>query len=340
MKDKWNLPLSHSPPRRRSEAYYDTLGRIGSDTPIIKDSWLYQWANKPPEQFWYHETVFQHCTPLMIVQRGWTVLEPAILELGDVFGTQKPESKNDALQQRAEIRAPVYEWLSLNRYQNRDCLLGVYGNEYVVAAAQSHRRRSQFIPCNFYRTLKNNGDWRNLNCSASYRLFMARFDTGYSFCTARQNLCCTVSYGLEAGVHGKSSLWAILNLDGVYIPAPDRLPLLSDLSDLPDKVAQINTSCRHFIQRTDAWLLREFGADQVYKLIRRLADTTVIPQYSLESLQSDSNLDKCNTRLDVLRTIMQSMHFKSDMHVPKFITLSQKFSNPHSLKRSKTYADH
>jgi len=337
MKEKWNSHLSHAKPRRRSEAYYDTLGRIGSETAIIKDTWLYQWTYKPPDPFWRYVTVFQPCTPLMIAQNGWTILEPAVKELSAIFGTQKPESKNDALLQRAEMRTLSYEWLSLNRYQDCECLLGVYDKQYVVAATPLRRIRQCFVPYNVYRTLRSNDDLHNLNCRASYRFFMARFDTGYSFCTARQNLCCSVSYGLEAGVHGRSSLWAVLNIDGVYVTAPTRLPLSADLSDLPDKIEQINTACQSFIQQTDAWLLREHGADHVYRLIRRLAGTNVVPQYALESLESDSGLNKCSTRLDVLRAIMQTMHFKSDEHTPKFITLSQKFITPNQ-KRSDSCA--
>jgi hypothetical protein len=223
---------------------------------------------------------------------------------------------------------PTYklEWIMLNRYWRCPCILGIYGDQYVVAATSVSQQRSPFVPFSQYRMIQQNPKWKNLRYRAGYRHFQAQFDIGYSFFTGLKHLPCVVSYGVDVGVHGDVKAWAQISVDGILFPAPFRIPLRSDLSDLPGKVVQINEDCHHYIERLGASYLRDIDPDSVYRLIRRYTHKTAVPFCVREDLRTDPKLDRCITRLDVLLLIMKAMNLRLDDNgISRFISLTQKF---------------
>jgi hypothetical protein len=317
---------SASMPRKRSEEYFDLHCRVNSDTPLIDDAWLYHWTGHPPEALQRHKTVFRQCTPADISRNGWTVLCPAVKEMGKIFGVQKPEAKHDSAP-GAERRSAIIEWLTLNNYHAHSCLMGIYGDEYVVAAAPLSCAIESFVPFSTYKLLHENKIWKNLKYRASYRHFLATFDIGYSFHMGQQNLLCDVTYGIHVSVHGNGHLWAVINVDGTCIPAPDLIPLVPDLTDLPTKIEQINTRCHLFVRRLGAAWLRNCDRDHVFNMIRRMTRDTRVPWYAIDSLRNDPRLDRCRNELDVLRAVMRSINIRpADEQILKFVSLSQQFN--------------
>jgi hypothetical protein len=318
-----------SPPRRNSEEWHEIQLRADGEIAFIDDKWLYQWAERgdPPEPFRYHKTLFRQCTPSDISKGGWTVLKSAMRELCKVFSIRA--SPNDS-KARKDWR-PTYrlEWLALNHYNRCPVILGLYGDEYVVAATHVSNTRSPFVPFNFYQIFHQNPEWKNLKYQAGYRHFQARFDIGYSFHTEQKNLPCVITYWVDAGVHGYCSVWAVININGILVPAPYRFPLRNDLSDLTGKVEQINASCHRFVQKLGASYLRAIDADSVYKLIRRYTRNMDVPHCVQEDLRTNPKLDRCTNRLDVLLAIMKAMNLRpEDSQITGLIPLSQKFANP------------
>ena len=298
---------------------------VDSSTPLIDDTWLYQWKGRPPEAFICHKTLYRQCTPADIAHNGWSVIKPAVLEMSRIFGVRKPVSKPDT-DDKPAVRSAAFEWLSMNNHAHRPCLMGIYRDECVVAAAPLSQKRKPFIPYSLYQALAGDKLLKNVRYKANYRHFFAGFDIGYSFCTLRQNLCCEVSYGLDATVDGRAILWAIMDVEGARIPSPNRAVLTHNLSNLQEKIAEINTDCNQFIRQTGTTWLREYGTDQVIRLIRRLPGTAGTLKYVIDSLRENPQLDRPLTRLDILRLLSQALNFKSDEKIYTLIPLSKHFS--------------
>jgi len=318
-------------PRKRSEEYWDSQVHISSETPIIRDSWLYQWTACPPKAFVHHKTIFRSCTPLDIVQNGWTLLKPAVHDIAGVFSLPVPDDVDD------QKDLTMLKWLSLSHvgadkmpFWKRPCSMGIYGDEYVVAATLLSRKMPPFIPFNLYLKLRENKLWRNLRYRAGYQMFQARFDTGQTFYTEQQNLFCSVRYGLTSDISDfteRSYLWAVLDIEGVLLPTPCRTCIAPDFSDLPGKVEQVTTDCYSFVRRLGAAWLREVGTYEVYKWLRRRLSEKDLPEHMLTSLRQSSLLDKCLNRLDVLRAVMQMMNLKSDEDIPLYVSLVQRLAS-------------
>ena len=295
---------------------------IDSSTPLVEDSWLYQWTGCPPEPFVRHKTLFRQCIPADISYNGWTVLKPAVKELSNIFDIQKPA---DTHKLSVSVVDPSvdFEWLSLNNHAERPCLMGLYGDEYVVAAAPLAQIRKPFVPFNLYRSLSGNSLLKNTRYKATYRHFFAEFDTGYSFCILRQNLLCEVSYAVDMTVHSIGVMWAVINIAGVRIPAPNWFPLRANLSNLCDTIERANNECSYFVQQMGMSWLTGCGAEQIFNLLRRLSRIVGIPQYAMDALRNDPKLDRLLTRLDLLCLLAQTLNFRSDEQISKLIPLSQ-----------------
>ena len=320
-----------SPPRRNSEEWHEQQSRIGSGVAFIDDTWLYRWNERgaPPEPFRLHKTLFRQCALSEISKNGWTTLKLAVGDLSDVFNVRLRDSD---FKTRSGQR-PTYqlEWLLLNRYYRCPCILGIYGEEYVVAAAKVSQKRFPFIPFNLYKVFHQHPVWKNLRYQAGYRHFQAQFDIGYSFCAEQRGLPCVLTYRVDVGVHSCASIWAILDIGGILLPAPYRLPLKYDLSDLSGKIERINKDCLHFVHRLGASYLRASDADSVYKLISHYIRNTDVPHCVREDLRTDPRLDRCLTRLDVLLVTMKAMNLRlDDDSIPSLISLTQKFCPPNT----------
>jgi hypothetical protein len=319
-----------SPPRRNTEEWHGIQLRADGEIAFIDDMWLYRWAGRgdPPEPFRYHKTLFRQCTPSDISKGGWTVLKLAMSELSKVFhirtGLNESKSRKD--------KRPTYrlEWLALNHYNRCPVILGLYGDEYVVAATDAVHTRSPFVPFNFYQIFhQNSSAWKNLKYQAGYRHFQAQFDVGYSFYTELQHLPCMVTYGVDVGVHGFGCIWAEIDIDGILIPAPERFPLKNDLSDLTGKVEQLNTSCRRFVHKLGTSYLKATDSKSINRLISRYTSGMEVPHCVREDLRTNPKLDRCTTRLDVLLAFMKARSLcPEEGLIASLIPLSQIFVNP------------
>jgi hypothetical protein len=315
-----------SPPRKNSEEWHEQQSRVDTGVAFIDDIWLYRWNERgyPPEPFRLHKTLFRQSTPLDISKNGWNVLKLAVGDLSEVFGVRLRESD---FKTRVEQR-PTYklEWILLNRYYRCPCILGIYGDECVVAATNASHKRFPFVPFNLYKIFHQNPAWKNLKYQAGYRHFQVQFDIGYSFCTEQRHLPCVITYGVDIGVHSYGYVWAVIDINGILFPAPYRFPLSFDLSDLSGKVEQINANCLYFVHKLGASYLRAIDADSIYKLIRRYTRDTDVPHCVEEELRTDPQLDRCTTRLDILLAIMRAMNLRlDDDGIARFISLTQKF---------------
>jgi hypothetical protein len=315
-----------SPPRRNSEEWHEHQQRVDTRIAFMDDTWLYRWNGRghPPEPFRLHKTLFKQCTPADISKNGWTVLKLAVGDLSETFGIRLKESD-------FKIRTgqrPTYEveWLLLNRYYRCPCILGVYGDECVVAATKASHKRFPFVPFNQYKIIRQNSEWKNQKYRSGYRHFQAQFDIGYSFFTAQKHYPCDITYGVDVGVHGNATVWAVLNVNGIWFPAPFRAVLGSDLTDLPGKVGQISENCEIFVKDLGASYLRANDADSVYDMICQHIDETDVPQWVQDEVRTDPQLDRCTTRLDVLLVLMKAMNLRlDDDGITSLITLTQKF---------------
>ena len=322
-----------SPPRKNSEEWHEIQLRADGEIAFIDDKWLYHWSEPcdPPEPFRYHKTLFRQCTSSDISKGGWAVLKRAMAELSKVFqiraGPKDFKARKD--------QKPTYrlEWLALNHYYRCPVILGLYGDEYVVAATHASHTRYPFVPFNLYKIFHQNPAWKNLKYQAGYRHFQAQFDIGYFFYTDQQHLPCVITYRVDVGVHGFGSIWAVIDIDGILIPSPYRFSLKSDLSDLMSKVEQINAGCANFVQKLGASYLQANDADSVYHLIRRYTRDMEVPHCVREDLRTNPQLDRCITRLDVLLAIMHAMNPRPESSlITDLIPLSQKFANPKGEK--------
>jgi len=143
--------------------------------------------------FRYHKTLFRQCAPADISKSGWTVLKHAMRELSNVFHVRA--GPNDSTAQKDQRPTYRLKWLAFNLYNRCPVILGLYGEEYVVAAANALHTRAPFVPFNFYQIFHQNPAWKNLKYQAGYRHFQAQFDIGYSFYTEQQHLPCVITYG-------------------------------------------------------------------------------------------------------------------------------------------------
>lgn len=309
------------PPRKRSDEYYDLQVRVDSETPLIDDSWLYEWADTVPSAFTRHSVIFRQYTPAEVIHNGWTVLKPAVGEMRKIFGMPKPIEFGECTS---------LEWLALGKndydryaYCDRPCFMGVYGDQYVVAASGLLQKRQPFVPYRMYRTLHDDQRWQRLQCRTSYRHFRAHFDAGYFFHAERQNLPCAVSYGIDVGVHSIGRLWATLEINGVRIPTPSQIRITTDFSKLPSHIEHINTSCFNFVRTLGSMWLREYGTDEVFALVRLLTHNIDVPKCVLEMLQYGTYLEHCRTRLEVLCAVMKAINLESDVAIPTYMSLAQ-----------------
>ena len=311
-------------PRKGSEEYFDRQCRISTATSIIEDTWLYEWTSHPPEELLRRKTEFHILTPLEVTKNQWTVLVPAAREVARIFRLQKPEALND-LTLDAELRAASFEWLSLNRYPTKPCLMGVCG-EYIIAAAHSSQKRQDFVPIQQWSLLQKCKDLAGLRYRSKFRFFCAKTATQYSFTTERQGLGCEVSYRIDVGVHGLANLWAVLKIDGTYVPTPYRTILADDLSNLPEKAGQLNQLCREYVQALDWAFLRAHGGKAVYSWLRKEFKDAAPLGGVWDSLRKERQLAGVRTKLDGLLTVMKSLHLKSEDAVLPLIPLAQRLS--------------
>jgi hypothetical protein len=191
-----------------------------------------------------------------------------------------------------------------------------------------------FNTSNAYKIFHQNPAWKNLTYQAGYRHFQARFDIGYSFYTEQRHLPCVLTYVVDVGVHGFGSIWAVIDIDGILVPAPCRFSLRNDLSDLTGKVEKTNAGCHRFVQELGRSYLSAIDADSVYKLIHRYTRDMDVPHCVREDLRTNPQLDRCTTRLDVLLAIMKAMNLRpEDSRIIGLIPLSQQFANPKGEKK-------
>jgi hypothetical protein len=312
--------------RKRTEEYYCMKYRFNADTETVKDTWIYKWTVKPPEQFLKHKTVFQRCTPMEINRRKWLLLVPAVQEIGNAFGIQKPESRKDEDTNKVLCSSNRFELLSLNHHLNRQCLVGVHDEKYVVAATTLQQKRKPFTPSEYYHKLVLEGSLRSQRYRAGYRYFQARFNTDYTFHTEQDGLRCLVEYCASMSVHGRAFLWSWMTVDNVPIPTPNILPLASDLSNLHEMINQANRDCFLFVQALERSWIREHG-EMVIRFVRRIAPTTEIPLYQLREIQKSTMMRKCTTRLDVLSAIMHAINPPAE-DIYQFIPLAERLFNP------------
>ena len=307
-------------PRKGSEAYFDRLCRASSNTIILKDAWLYEWAKHPPDAFLKHKTVFQKMAPAEVTKLKLGILEQAAREIAKIFKVQKPAALNDATLD-AHLRSASFEWLALNRYPNKPCLMGIYDN-YVVAAASLSQQRQDFTPVTQYKILQSKG-LKNLECKAGYRHFCARFNTGYYFSTERQGLECSVSYSYNLGVHGMGYIWPIIGINGFYMPIPCRIT--TSLENLTLEIDQLNRDSQRYIEKLDWEFLHVHGGKAVYNWLCKQTEDVPYVSGAVSSLHKDSLLSKCKTKLDVLLAILQTLYLKSDDDLSQLLPLMQKF---------------
>jgi len=313
-------------PRKRSEAHYDVQYRLDGTLPIIDDEILYEWTRIPPEQFLHAQTVFRQCTPAEIAKNCWTLIKPAVKEISNLFGVKRPVVEREIPIEAECISTNRFELLSLNHYFKCPCQLGILNDKYVVAAAKPAQVRLPFDLFRYYSALQGN-DLQNLQYQARYRHFTAKFTVGHSFHTERQNLLCRINYGLDCSVHGKCYLWAVIRLEELFLPTPDRILLTPSLYGLCNQIEQLNIRCQQFIQRLDADWLQRSEAEFIWKLIRKLTAGTAVPYSVIETLKTDWRLAKCLTRLDVLCAVMRAYYLKTDCIIPTLIPLAKKFLN-------------
>ena len=309
---------------RGSEEYFDRLCRISTATPLVEDTWLYTWTGYPPEPFLRHKTVFRQSTPSEISKKELTVLKPAAKEIANIFGVQKPDAHNDHMLD-AELRSAGFEWLSLNRYPSKACLVGICGN-YVVGATKLSQKRLDFIPAEQWGLLHRNKDAKNKQYRAGYRHFLAKFDVGYSFATERHGLPCLVSYTVDIGVHGLGYIWAMISVADSTIPVPYRIPLTTGVDGILEKVEQLNNGCKDLIGRLDWAFLQKHGRKSVFNWISEQIEGTCVPFSVLESLRKDPHICECVTRLDALLAIIKTLYCKSDDTLLTLVPLVQKLN--------------
>ena len=310
-------------PRRRSEEHYDARYRLNGAIPIISDEWLYEWSHAPPEAFLRHKVVFQPFTPADIDKNDWTVLKPAVKEISDSFGVQRPEVEREMPPEAEQISSNRFEWLSLNHFYKCPCLLGVCG-EYVVAAAKLNQKRREFVPSRLYEAVRKHKDLKDCRYFAGYRHFQVKFTADRHFLSRRHQLPCNISYGLDIGVHGRGGLWAVLEVGGVFIPTPDLILLTGDISQLLEHIEQLNFNCQLFVQRLESMWLKSSGIEPLMRLIRNLS-SGIVQHGVLESLKKNHRLQRCLTRFDVLYEVMREHNFKTNDQIPSLIPLAKNF---------------
>jgi len=301
--------------RKRSEAFYDCLCRVDSSTPIIDDLWLCEWTPHPPDDLLHRQTLFQTCAPRDISKNGWTILVPAVREIGKAFGIAKPAARNDT-SSREEPRVLGFEWLSLNRYRSRQCVIGL-NDDVVVAAAVEKCNRQPFSPVSAHEALRKREELQNLVYRLKHRGLQARFDLSNTP---------DMRYIVNTSVHGTAYLWATLRVDDFIVPLPLLLTLTEDLSDLSAKIIQINNECQQFKQKLEMTLGLPYGGEYVFRHIRKLIENTAVPYYVLDTLRHDKKLGRCLTKRDILLAIMRALDSKSDDLLPSLIPLSRKIT--------------
>ena len=321
-----SLPDKKDLKRKGTAEYFDQTYQVDSSTPLIDDTWLYKWTAAPPELFVRHKVLFQQCSPADIVHKGWVVLKPAVKEASAIFGIHRlanKEAANDRSSAEFAVKAVEYDWLALNNHAERPCLMGIYRDEYVVAAAPLVQPRKPFVPFNMYRQLSSGETLKNARYKTSYRKFFAGFDVGHSFCDPLQKNSYKISYGVLVTAHNQGTLWTIIDIDGVRFPAPVCFSLTPDLSNLHEVLEQANTECEYFIQQMSMHAFVGYGTEQVIRYLRRLPDAAKMSKYVLDVLRENPLLDRMPTLLDILRLVSQVLHFKSDEEISTLIPLSQ-----------------
>jgi len=317
--------MTHRKPvRRRSEEHYDTRYCLNGSVSVIRDEWLYEWSNTPPDAFLRHKVIFQQFTPADIDKNGWVILKQAAKEISDSFGVQRPEVEREMPPEAEQISSNRFEWLSLNHFYKCPCLLGLCEDKYVVAAAKLSQKRREFVPMRLYEAVCKHKGLKDCKYFAGYRHFQAKFTADQHFLSSRHQLPCNISYGLDIGVHGRGGLWAILEVGGVFIPTPDLILLTGDLSQLLAHVEQLNFRCQLFVQRLESMWLKSSGIDPLMRLIRNLS-SGIVQHHVLESLKKNPRLPKCLTRFDVLYEVVREHNFKTDDQIPSLIPLAQNF---------------
>jgi hypothetical protein len=304
--------LPKEKPRRKS-ARTLVHGCIDSDTPILDDQRLYQWAGgEPPRNFCVHKTIFRNRTPSEIAGNGWYVLRPAVSELAEHCGR--------------EVVATKIDWLKLDTVLEQQCNVGVYGDEIVTAAGPAKTGRNPFIPFRFFERFEKNKDWKNKAYWSSYRHFSVRFDIGLSFFTDRHQLLCDVSYLAHFGIHRFCSLFALIHIDGTTLVAPVRQVFSETLCDLPGKIEWISRQCQEFIARTGASWIAEHDPDLIYQneILRRVQPCH-LPDYAVQSLKKERALSRCLTNLDLLLYLSKHFNLDPERYAVPLLTLSKLF---------------
>lgn len=289
-------------------------GIISSETVLTRDQWIYRWQGAPPGDFCLHKVLFHHGTPAEIAARRWQVLEPAVTELVAAF--------------RLPSESVRLDWLKLDAVPRQGCLLGVHADETVVAAAPESALRRHFLPYRFYESLAENGEWRNLRYSGSFRHFTTGFDTGVSFLSDQSGRMCDVDYQLHFGVHGVHSLWSTMRIDNRTVAVPHRFRVSESLRDLPGKVERITRLAQAFVGRLGSSWLGLADEQQLWSVARGYLNRFKVPAYKWNELKTDPELTRCHTKLDMLLFLAKVFQADSTASPSDLLHLAKSFIPP------------
>ena len=252
-----------------------------------QELWTYRWRGDPPPEFYKQKVLFRQFRPFDIVSKPMSVLIPAVQELSQSFNLPNKGYKLD--------------WLVLNRVVEKYCLMGIFENRVVAAAAPLSAIRSSFSPARYFSRLHKNPHWKDMYFHCSLRRFTAEFNTGFSFQASRHNLLCNVSYCLHCGVHGEHTLRPILKINDRMLATPYRFVVNESLDNLAGMTQALNQSSARFIQMLGAaYLPAKYDEIECWKLVRSLLSNLHMPDYKVNEFRSDTELSRCRTKLDIL----------------------------------------
>jgi hypothetical protein len=301
-----------------------TPGIVTSDTRIMEDQWIFNWAGEPPREFPLHKVLFRPGTPADISANGWRIMARAVMELADSFHL-------------VSGRTPQVAWLKLNQVYGRRCLLGVHQYETVVSALPLSSHAKPFIPYRYFDRMANNPEWKDLECACSYRHFYVNFHNGLTFYTDKFGWMCEMAYHLHFGVRGIATLWSSIrlchqrnnmchqrnNTNDRVIMVPHRCRVSETLADLPGKVHVLSQLGQVFIRKLGSAWLREHDRDERWQLASSLLSRIKVPAWRLNELHEDSELMSCHTKLEMLLFLAKIFQSNPTGHAADLLTLSR-----------------
>jgi len=297
-------------------AKIETPGIVTSDTRIMEDQWIFNWAGEPPREFTLHKVLFRPGTPADISANGWRIMARAVMELAESL--------------HVSGRSPQVAWLKLNQVYGLRCLLGIHHNETVVSALPLSSIAKPFIPFRYFDRIANNPEWKDLECDCSYRHFYVNFHNGLTFYTDRSRQMCEMAYHLHFGVWGIATLWSSIrvchqrnNMADRVIMVPHRCRVSETLADLPGKVHVLSQLGQTFIRKLGSLWLRAHDRDERWQLASSLLAGIKIPAWRLNELHEDSELMSCHTKLEMLLYLAKIFQSNPTGHAADLLTLSR-----------------